>query len=364
MNHSAPGPWAVPGLPRHEQVVVATDAGSGLRAVVALHSTALGPGLGGTRMYPYPDDAAALADALRLSRAMSYKNALAGLPYGGGKGVIVGDQVAKTRELLLAYGRLVASLQGRYVTACDVGTYVEDMDVVAEVCPYTTGRSTAHGGAGDSGILTAVGVFAGMRACAEQVWGHPTLEGRTVGISGAGKVGRRLARHLADDGARVVVADVSDEALDRLRDEVPEARIIAPGALLGEPLDVWSPCAMGAAITAEIASTLGAAVVCGGANNQLADPELADVLAARGVLYAPDFLVNCGGVIQVADERAGFDEHRAGAKVEQVFATTAEVLERAAREGVTPEAAAESIAEARIAAGYADPAWTPFAPLG
>jgi valine dehydrogenase (NAD+) len=353
----------VPGLPHHEQVVIANDPASGLRAVVALHSTALGPGLGGTRMYPYADDADALADALRLSRAMSYKNALAGLAYGGGKGVISGAPAGKTRDLLLAYGRLVASLNGRYVTACDVGTYVEDMDVIAEVCPYTTGRSPSQGGAGDSGILTAVGVFAGMRACADRVWGAPSLEGRTVGITGAGKVGRRLARHLADDGAVVLVTDMAPGALDRLRDEVPEARVVAPDALLAEPLDVWSPCAMGGAITADVAGSITAPVVCGGANNQLADPALADLLAARGVLYAPDFLVNSGGVIQVADEREGFDMDRARAHTERVYDTTAEVLDRAASEGVTPEAAAEAIAEARIAAGYARPGWAPFAPL-
>jgi valine dehydrogenase (NAD+) len=257
----------------------------------------------------------------------------------------------------------VASLQGRYVTACDVGTYVEDMDVVAEVCPYTTGRSPSRGGAGDSGILTALGVFAGMRACAGHVWGAPTLAGRTVGITGAGKVGRRLARHLVDDGAEVVVADVSAEALERLRDEVPEVRVVAPVQLLGEPLDVWSPCAMGGAITADVAAALGAAVVCGGANNQLDEPGLADVLAARGVLYAPDFLVNSGGVIQVADERAGFDMDRARRKTDLIFGTTAEVLERASRDRVTPVVAAETLAEARIAAGYADPGWTPFAPM-
>jgi valine dehydrogenase (NAD+) len=347
---------------RHlEQVVLATDDASGMRAIVAIHSTALGPALGGTRCYPYPDDAAALADVTALARAMSYKNALAGIPHGGGKGVLILDPATgKTRERLLAYGRLVASLQGRYVTACDVGTTVQDMDVIAQACPYTTGGSPGRGGAGDSGVLTAVGVFLGMRACAELLWGEPTLRGRRVGIAGVGKVGRRLARLLVDDGAQVVVADVAAAAVERTRDEVPEVSVTDPASLPELDLDVYSPCAMGSALGGGVAERLSARLVCGGANNQLPEAATGDLLAARGILYAPDFLVNAGGVIAVADELDGFDRERARARVALIYDTTRAVLDAAQRDAVTPVAAAEALAEARIESGYAAAGWVPY----
>ena len=202
-------------LAEHEQVIHCSDPASGLRAIIAIHNTALGPALGGTRFYPYASDDEALADVLRLSRGMSYKNAVAGIPHGGGKAVIIGDPATlKTPELLRAYGRFVESLGGRYVTACDVGTYVQDMDVVAETTRFATGRSPEKGGAGDSSVLTAFGVFQGMRAAAQHLWGEPTLRGRRVGIAGVGKVGRILAGHLVEDGAQVVVTDVNAAAVD------------------------------------------------------------------------------------------------------------------------------------------------------
>src|SRR4051812_18985935 len=192
----------------HEQVVLCQDRASGLKAVIAVHSTALGPALGGTRFFPYASDEEAVEDALNLARGMSYKNALAGLDLGGGKAVIIGDpDTLKSGELLLAYGRCVASLGGRYVTACDVGTYVADMDVIARENPWTTGRSPEQGGAGDSSVLTAYGVFQGMRAAARSQWGEPSLRGRRVGVAGVGKVGHHLVGHLLADGAEVVVTD-------------------------------------------------------------------------------------------------------------------------------------------------------------
>ena len=313
----APGPWSR--FDGHEQVVVAQDPASGLRAAIAIHSTALGPALGGTRMHAYPSEDDALADVLLLARAMTAKNALAGLDHGGGKAVILGDPAMdKTPELLRSYGRLVASLGGRYVTACDVGTYVADMDVVAEVCPWTTGRSPQRGGAGDSGILTALGVFQGMRAAARHRWGSDSLAGRRVGILGVGKVGRRLTGHLLDDGATVVVADVNPTALAAVRAEHPRVEVAeSPESLSTAELDVLSPNALGGVLTADLVERLRVEIICGGANNQLAAPEVADLLAAHGVLYAPDYLVNCGGVIQVADELRGFSMQRARARVEQ-----------------------------------------------
>ena len=347
-------------LAGHEQVVFCTDADTGLRAVIAIHSTALGPALGGTRFHPYPTLDVAVADVLRLSRAMSSKNALAGLDHGGGKAVVVGDpHTAKTPELLRAYGRFVESLGGRYVTACDVGTYVADMDVVAQETRWATGRSPEHGGAGDSSLLTALGVFQGMRAAAQHVWGEPTLAGRTVGIAGVGKVGARLVDHLVEDGATVVVTDVDDDAVRRVLDRRPEVTAVADvDELVRSPLDVYSPNALGGALDDDTVPALQARVVCGGANNQLAREDVADALTARGVVYTPDFLVNAGGVIQVSDELHGFDPDRAEARTRTIFDTTLEVLETAATDGTTPAAAADRLAEERIAAGGRTP-WLP-----
>jgi len=347
-------PWAA--FAGHEQVVLAADEETGLRAVVAIHSTALGPALGGTRMATYADSEApmiaAYTDALRLARAMSLKNALAGLPHGGGKAVIIGDPAAKSPQLLHAYGRFLQSLGGRYITAGDVGMQVEDMDLIGEECQWTTGRSVARGGVGDSGQLTAVGIRLGMQAAAEYVWGEPSLADKRVGIVGAGKVGGRLARHLIDDGASVVILDPSPQAQQWVQENTPEAAIVDTlDELLAKDLDVLSPNAMGGFITMDLAENLDVSLICGGANNQLASPEVGDVLQARDITYAPDFLVNCGGVIQVAEELQGADMARASARVAQVFTTTQTVLQRAAAEGVTPVIAAEREALERISAG-------------
>jgi valine dehydrogenase (NAD+) len=341
-----------PGAPHaHEQVVFGADEASGLRVIVGIYSTALGPALGGTRFYPYAGEAEALADVLELSRAMAYKNALAGLDHGGGKAVIIGDPaVDKSEDLLLAYGRLLEGLGGRYVTACDVGTYVADMDVVARATRFATGRSPDQGGAGDSSVLTAYGVFQGMRAGAEHLWGAPTLAGRTVGVAGVGKVGRHLVGHLVEDGATVVVADVSEAAVEAIRAAYPGVEAVEDtGALVRADLDVYSPCALGHALTDQVVARLSARLVCGGANNQLAHPGVEDLLAARGILYAPDYCVNAGGVIQVADELHGFSFERARAKTAKIFETTARVLATAADEGISPATAADRLAERRMA---------------
>jgi valine dehydrogenase (NAD+) len=334
----------------HEQVVFCRDEPSGLRAIIAIHSTALGPALGGTRFHPYPSEEAALVDVLHLSQAMSYKNALAGLDHGGGKAVILGDPARdKTEALLRAYGRFVQSLGGRYITACDVGTYVEDMDVIARESEFVTGRSVAHGGAGDSSILTAYGVFQGMRAAAEHLWGTPTLSGRRVGVAGVGKVGRLLVDHLLDDGAQVVITDINERAIERVRAAHPEVAV-APNtdALVREPIDVYAPCALGSALDDPTVAALRAKIVCGGANNQLEHPGVEKLLADRDILYAPDYVVNSGGVIQVADEIKGFDFQRAKARVAKIYDTTREIFQLAERDGVPPAVAADHLAERRI----------------
>jgi valine dehydrogenase (NAD+) len=333
----------------HEQVVFCRDQASGLRAIIAIYSTALGPALGGTRFYPYADEAAALADVLALSRAMAYKAACAGLDLGGGKAVIIGDpNTEKTEALLRAYGRFVQAVGGRYYTACDVGTYVEDMDVIARECSFVTGRSPAYGGAGDSSILTAYGVFQGMRAAAEVAWGSPSLRGRRVGIAGVGKVGHHLVEHLLDDGASVVVADVSRDAVDRVRVVHPEVDMLDIDDLVSAPMDVYAPCALGGALSDDTVPVLQAAIVCGAANNQLAHPGIEKLLEDRDVLYAPDYVVNSGGLIQVADEIEGYSEPRARAKATGIYDTTKRIFALAATEGVPPSVAADRLAERRM----------------
>jgi valine dehydrogenase (NAD+) len=349
-HEDAPGAEPA-GRADHEQVVFCQDHRTGLKAIIGIYSTALGPALGGTRFYPYRSEDEALADVLRLSVAMAYKNALAGLDHGGGKAVIIGDPAqVKTEALLRAYGRFVASLGGRYVTACDVGTYSEDMDVIARECPWTTGRTTANGGAGDSSVLTAMGVMHGMRAAAEHAWGRTSLRGRTVGVEGVGKVGHRLVDHLVEDGAGVVICDVSPAAIETVRARHPQVRAVADvEALIGEKLDILAPCALGGTLTEHVVNTLTARIVCGAANNQLAHHGIEKTLADRGILYAPDYVVNAGGVIQVADERAGFSFERARAATARIFATTGKVLAIADADGVPPSVAADRLAERRMA---------------
>jgi len=334
----------------HEQVVFCQDAPTGLRAIIAIYSTALGPALGGTRFYPYRGEDDALADALNLARAMAYKNAMAGLDHGGGKAVIIGDpQRLKSEALLRAYGRFVQSLNGRYVTACDVGTYSEDMDIVARECRHVTGRTLANGGAGDSSVLTAFGVYQGMRAAAGHVWGADSLEGRRVGVEGVGKVGHRLVDHLVEDGAQVVICDVNRGAVERVQEKHPAVEAAADrDALLAGRIDVFAPCALGGAVNDGNLDLLGARIVCGAANNQLAHPGLEKLLADRGIVYAPDYVVNSGGVIQVADEIAGFSFERAQARAAKIFDTTKRILEIAGDEGVPPAVAADRLAERRM----------------
>ena len=339
-------------LEGHEQVLVGHDDATGLRCIIAIHSTALGPALGGTRFHPYADDDAALTDVLRLSRAMSYKAACAGLDVGGGKAVIIGDPATDRSEpLLRAYGRMIASLGGRYVTACDVGTYPADMEVIARETRWATGRPVAHGGAGDSGIPTALGVFVSMQACARERWGTPSLAGRHVAVQGLGKVGARLVEHLLADGARVTVTDVDEDAVARVADQ-DRVDTVAPDQIVDVDADVLSPNALGAVLDADTIPRLQVEVVCGGANNQLATDEDDTRLDDRGILYAPDYVVNAGGLITVADELhpTGHSQARATAKVETIGDTLLEIFAEARTSGVTSEEAAVRVADRRMAA--------------
>ena len=334
----------------HEQVVFCQDRASGLKAIIAIYSTALGPALGGTRFYPYASEDAAVEDVLKLSKAMAYKAACAGIDLGGGKAVILGDPTRdKSEALLRAYGRFVQSLGGRYYTACDVGTFVQDMDVIAKETAYATGRSPEDGGAGDSAVLTAYGVFQAMRAAAQHTWGTPTLSGRRVAVEGVGKVGHHLVEHLLVDGASVVVSDVDRAALER--SQALGAQAMDVEAMRTADCDVYAPCALGGSVTDELVPALQARVVCGAANNQLAHPGVEKVLADRGILYTPDYVANAGGLVQVADEavgRGGFRFERARAKATQIFDTTLAIFALADSDGVPPAVAADRLAERRM----------------
>ena len=348
---TAPGTGVFARAAGHEQILYCTDEATRLRCIIAIHSTTLGPSLGGTRFYPYADESAALDDVLALSRGMSYKASLAGLALGGGKAVVLGDPlVDKTDDLLRAYGRMVQSLGGRYVTACDVGTFPTDMDVVAQTCDHVSGRSEAGGGLGDSSVLTAYGVLQGMHAAAQHEWGDPGLSGRRVGVAGVGKVGRHLVDLLVDEGAQVLIADVDAGAVQKTVAAHPQVEVASDAdALVRAELDVFAPCALGGALDDTTVEVLRARVVCGGANNQLAHPGVEKQLQDRGIVYAPDYCVNAGGLIQVAAERdksglAGAREHATS-----IFDTTLAVLERAAAEGVPPSVAADRTAEQRMA---------------
>jgi valine dehydrogenase (NAD+) len=343
------GPFSL--LSGHEQVLYGADADSGLRCIIAIHSTALGPALGGTRLFPYATEDQALVDVLRLSQAMTAKAASAGLDVGGGKAVILGDPKRdKTEALLRAYGRFIESLGGRYVTACDVGTTPADMAMIRRETRWATGAEPLDGGSGDSGILTAYGTYVGLRACAERVWGSAALGARHVAIQGVGKVGRRLADLLHRDGAKLSVSDVDDDATaycaeHYAADVVPADKIAAIDA------DIFSPNALGAVVDDHSIPALQCRVIAGAANNQLAEPRHGAALADAGILYAPDYVVNAGGLIQVADELHphGYSPARARARIDGIADRLRAVFALADAERIPPADAADRIAADRIA---------------
>ena len=332
----------------HEQVVFWSDPGTGLRAIVAIHDTTLGPGLGGTRMYPYASEHEALTDVLRLSRAMTYKNAAAGLDFGGGKAVIIGDSTKdKSEALMRSYGRLVETLNGRYVTTTDVGTTTNDLNIISLETRFVTGTSPAYGGSGDTSMLTGLTVYVGMRAAAKVKWGEPDLAGRTVAVQGTGKVGWHLMENLYAEGAKLIVTDVNREQVQNAASTFG-ARVVGTDEIYDVECDIFSPNALGASINYNTVPRLKCEIVCGGANNQLETPEDGEALARRGILYAPDFIVNSGGVINVADESLGYNAERARARGEGVFDTTLRILTQAKERGITPNEAAEAYAVSRI----------------
>ena len=327
----------------YEQVAFCHDQASGLQAIISIHSTVLGPGLGGTRCYPYPDENAALTDVLRLSRAMTYKAAAAGLDMGGGKAVIIGDPATvKSEALVRAYGRFVDGLNGRYLTAEDVGTTQADMDMIRRETRYVTGCSFELGGSGDPSEPTAIGLHYAIDATQPQ-------GSKSVVIAGVGKVGTYLARRLVEAGADVTVADLDARRTGALREELG-VHVVAAEDAHRTPCDVFSPCALGAVLNATTIPELQCRAVVGAANNQLGEPDDAERLAARGIAYAPDYIVNAGGIINLAQEFApgGYDRARALARLVTVGETTRAVLEDAAARGITTSQAANERAERRL----------------
>ena len=296
-------PWGYPDFDAHEALHFVTDEQSGLRAIIAMHSTHLGPAAGGTRLWHYADDSDALTDALRLSRGMSYKNAMAGLPLGGGKAVVLANKErTKTPEMLAAFGRAVNSLGGKYVTAEDVGMSVGDMIDISNQTKFVAGLPVAGGAVGgDPGPHTSLGVFLGIKAAVKRALGKDNLAGLHIAIQGAGSVAGGVARLAAAEGARLSIADVDAARAEGLATETNGA-VVAPGAILGLQADVVSPCALGAILTEESIGYLETPIIAGGANNQLATPEDGQRLHARGILYAPDYVINAGGIINVSTE--------------------------------------------------------------
>ena len=340
----------------HEELVVRRGRRTGLYTIVAVHSTALGPSLGGCRLWRYESSAAGARDALRLSRAMTFKAAAAGLSLGGGKGVICAEPGpaptgARRRDLLLDFADTVSMLDGSYVTAEDVGTGARDMAVIAERTSHVTGLARARGGSGNPSPFTARGVQAAMRACCESVFGTRDLSGRTVSVVGAGHVGSELAKRLAKAGAKLLLADI-DPAKRELAARLG-ARWTDPSAGMLADVDVVAPCALGGAIDEVNVGRLRAQVVCGAANNQLAHDGLADDLAARGILYAPDYIVNAGGIVNISVEfdPGGYDPGEARRRVDGIERTMSEILDEARATGGTPLAAADRLARRRLVAG-------------
>jgi leucine dehydrogenase len=331
----------------HEQVVVAHDKASGYRGIIAIHDTTLGPALGGTRFWNYASDDDAIVDALRLSRGMTYKNAVAGLNLGGGKSVIIGDNRTTQREMIFrAHGRFVDSLGGRYVTAEDVGTSTGDMDFVHMETDYVAGLA---GASGDPSPVTAHGVFRAIQASARQTWGRDSLEGRTIAIQGCGNVGHFLAQELSRAGASLVVTDIDPERVKRVVSETG-ARAVSTDEIYAQPADIFAPCALGAVINDKTLPQLRVQIVAGAANNQLLEDRHGDELEARGILYAPDYVANAGGVINVYSELAGWSRERSLRKADEIYHTVLNVFEIAQQDRIPTYVAADRLAERRIAA--------------
>tara|TARA_R110000787_G_scaffold589_5_gene2153 strand:+ start:104 stop:1144 length:1041 start_codon:yes stop_codon:yes gene_type:complete len=340
-----------PAYDAHEGVHLFHDEKSGLKAIIALHSTARGPAAGGTRMWDFANGEAMLKDVLRLSQGMSYKNAMADLPLGGGKAVIWGNaKTDKSPELFRAFGRAVESLQGRYYTAEDVGIDVADMEIVRQETAYVAGLDHGEAASGDPSPITAMGVFLGIVETAKRALGSDDLTGRTVAVQGVGSVGGYTCDHLAKAGANLIITDIDQAALKAVADRTG-ARIVGPDEIYDVEADIFAPCALGAVVNEQTLERFRVKAIAGGANNQLVMPEMGELLRRKGILYAPDYVINGGGIINVAAEISGnYSREWVDAKLSRLVQTLGEVLDEALSSGKPTNAVADTIARARIAA--------------
>ncbi|WP_112181262.1 MULTISPECIES: Glu/Leu/Phe/Val dehydrogenase [Paraliobacillus] len=333
----------------YEQLVICQDKESGLKAIIAIHDTTLGPALGGTRMWTYASEEAAIEDALRLAKGMTYKNAAAGLNLGGGKTVIIGDpKKDKNEAMFRAFGRYIQGLNGRYITAEDVGTTVEDMDIIHEETDYVAGISPAFGSSGNPSPVTAYGVYKGIKASAKQVFGTDILEGKKIAIQGVGSVAYTLCEYLHDEGAQLIVTDINEEAVQKTVDAFG-AKAVGLDEIYSVDCDIYAPCALGATLNDETIPKLKAKIVAGAANNQLESEKHGDLLHQKGILYAPDFVINAGGVINIADELSGYNRERAMKRVDKIYDNLETVFAISKRDNIPTYVAAERMAEERIA---------------
>ncbi|MFM2230749.1 MAG: hypothetical protein RL607_2007 [Bacteroidota bacterium] len=333
----------------HEQIVFCHDKDTGLKAIIGIHNTVLGPALGGTRMWKYNNEWEALNDVLRLSRGMTYKSAISGLNLGGGKAVIIGDaKTDKNPELMRKFGEFVNSLSGKYITAEDVGMVTADMDTVRDVTPYVTGISEARGGSGNPSPVTAYGVYMGMKAAAKYQFGSDDLAGKKVLVQGIGHVGETLVSHLCNEGALVQIVDLSEQRLEEVSKKYG-ATIYTGEDMYSADVDIYAPCALGATINDDTVYKIKAKVIAGAANNQLANENVhGPILQERGIVYAPDFLINAGGIINVYGEIANYGKEEAMRRTENIYNTTLEIFDYAVKNNLTTQKAAMAIAENRI----------------
>ncbi len=339
-------------LKEHEQVVFCTDKSTGLKAIIAIHDTTLGPALGGTRMWQYENEALALNDVLRLSRGMSYKAAISGLNLGGGKAVIIGDsRTQKNEALMRRFGKFVDSLDGKYITAEDVGMSPIDMEYIHDETDHVAGLPQSLGGGGDPSPVTAYGVYMGMKASAKKMYGNDNLSGKRIIVQGAGHVGQYLIEYLVKEGAKVGVSDIFADKLNEVKTKFESVDIVDPNGIYDEPMDIYAPCALGATINDETLPKLKCAIIAGAANNQLAnEAKHGQIVLDKGLIYAPDFLINAGGLINCYSELEGYNRDRAMSKTEEIYTTTMNILVRAEDNNIPTYKAANEMAEQRIAA--------------
>ena len=337
-------------LNNHEQVLFCNDNETGLKAIIAVHNTVLGPSLGGTRMWMYKNEMEALTDALRLSRGMTYKSSLAGLNLGGGKAVIIGDsKTQKSEALMRRFGKFINSLAGKYITAEDVGISTKDMEYVKMETDFVTGLPENMGGSGDPSPVTAYGVYIAMKASAHEKWGNESLVGKKVVVQGIGHVGESLVRYLVKEGAKVFINDINEIRLKAVANETG-AIVISASDVYNMDMDIYAPCALGATVNTETLNRLKCAIICGSANNQLGDESVhGKMVIEKGILYAPDFVVNAGGIINVYYELEGYNRERALAHAEKIYQTTLDIFKVAAEQDIPTYMAANRLAEKRIA---------------